>query len=137
MTFKELLDQYTWEEIAPVLHLCYPGETLEGYKEALDELRSLTPKPSQMAIGLEWILDEDGDYVNVYGIEDETRYGLDFVYWTEWLSLSILKETLAAFSPREILVHCLYEMTFYGFSNEKIMEEREKLFAIVKEIKEK
>lgn len=134
MTFKELLDQYTWEEIKPVFQILYPEEKLEGYREVVDEIRSLTPEPSQMAIGLEWVLDEDGDYVDVYGMEDGTRYGLDFTSWTQWLSMPILKEN-AAFSPREILVHCLYEMTFYGFSNEKIMKERDKLFAVVKEIR--
>jgi len=36
--------------------------------------------------------------------------------------MDISEESLADFSEKEIIVHCLYEMTFVGFSEEEIQK---------------
>ena len=40
--------------------------------------------------------------------------------WGEWMGLDISPETLENFSYAEIVAHCLYEMTWFGGSEEEV-----------------
>jgi len=44
-------------------------------------------------------------------IEDIT-YAIEFVPWAEWLGMEIKKETLESLTPSQIIVHCIWEMTW-------------------------
>lgn len=61
-------------------------------------------------------------------------YALDFTPWEEWLGMDIDKESLQAFPETEIISHCLYEMTFYGFTQKKIQKEWKKIEKSVEEL---
>ena len=60
--------------------------------------------------------------------EEETySLGIEFTPWRQWLGMHVNKQSLIAFSELEIIVHCLYEMTFVGFSEEAIQERMSKI----------
>ena len=64
----------------------------------------------------------------------ETTWGIEFTPWDEWLGMSIDSETLNTFSKEEIVMHCLWEMTFCGYEQEEIQEKITDLKERVKEI---
>ena len=60
---------------------------------------------------------------------DVTPYALEFTDWSEWLGMNISDLTLSSYSEREIIAHCLYEMTFFGYSNDEIFNKSQELFS--------
>ena len=48
----------------------------------------------------------------------------------------VCQETLEGFPMSQIAANCLYDMTFYGFTEEKIGKEKQKLEDSIKESKE-
>jgi hypothetical protein len=54
--------------------------------------------------------------------KDKINYSLVFNKWNDWISMFITKETLNSFTPEELVAACLYEMTYYGFSEEAIQK---------------
>lgn len=73
--------------------------------------------------------DEDEEYIDVSGLynnpkNEEEKYsqGIEFIPWRMWLGMDISNESLQSFSAQEIIIHCLYEMTFVGFTEEDIQK---------------
>jgi hypothetical protein len=62
--------------------------------------------------------------------EDEI-YSLDFIDWTELINMKVKKPN--KLSKEECLAHILWEITFWGFSNQQVSEERSKLKEAIKE----
>ena len=67
---------------------------------------------------------------------DPERYGLDLSRWEEWLAISVPQSLLDKLAAADIVAHCVWDMTFYGFTQERIAETRAKLDRRVKEIDE-
>jgi hypothetical protein len=57
----------------------------------------------------------------------EVAYGLGFVLWATWLGMAIDSDTLARCSREEIVAHCLWEMTWYGYDEDKIRKTEDRL----------
>ena len=152
MKFKELLDKYPWDEIVPVLIQLYPDQekSLPGYQQVFETLRTLAPVETNMRIFIENVWDEFSDeyYASVSGKDgtlwkDETpevvmddersnqevSYGIESTDWAEWLGMMIDVETLANYADVEIIGHCLWEMTFFGYSQEAIKQRLAELGA--------
>jgi hypothetical protein len=129
MKFHELLSQFTDEQVLKQLFIFYPDQekNVKGYKLCLKELRKLNPAISDDEIWLERLKDEDGEiFVDVFGKTYEgldEHFGIDFQLREKWLGDFIAEETLKKFELIEILAHCLYEMTFWGFTNAKIKKQ--------------
>ena len=49
----------------------------------------------------------------------------------------ITQETLDNFSKEEIVAGCLFEMTLYGFTENKVRDMHNKLFEAIDEVKNK
>ena len=64
-------------------------------------------------------------YADVSGIrpEDDQELAIEFEPWETWLGMEIEKPTHERLTSAEIVVHCLWEMTFQGFDQEKIRGE--------------
>jgi hypothetical protein len=82
--------------------------------------------------------DDGTEWLNVTGVNVNTRqhYGIEFCKWSDWVSMFITQETLDAFSKEDIVAACLYEMTFFGFTEKNVMDEKDKLEKSVEEAKE-
>lgn len=73
---------------------------------------------------------DDSEYAN-----SEVEYALDFQPWEEWLGMEVDSATYQKYAYPEILAHCLWEMTFMGFDQHAIREEKQELERQVAELK--
>ncbi|MBC8526518.1 MAG: hypothetical protein H8D22_06605 [Candidatus Cloacimonetes bacterium] len=156
MKFKELIDKYNWDEVHSAFLQLYPDQekNIEGYKQVFSELQAIKPVETKMRIAIEDAFDESDKecYTHVSGKDgtlnkesnpehfkddklgnQEVSYGIEFTDWAKWLAMEIDHESLARYSELDIIGHCLWEMTFYGFTQEKI---RKQLAQLEKEAEE-
>jgi hypothetical protein len=141
MKLAEFFSRYTWPEVEPVFLRLYPKEKRRRKKarEAFEYIRSLKPADANMRIHIEFQDDEEGGYYNVSGKDGSLRengeeecFGLFLVDWDEWLRMEIGADTLEKYSMSDILCHVLWEMTWCGYSMEKVEKFRKRLDRISK-----
>ena len=117
MTLKELIAQVSFDELLPYLmqreseHL----DNLCNYREAYDLLRLMEPNPDYTGeIQVEWehgALDENEKWIGVSNMHDAD--------WDEDLAKEIVVADDVHLGLEELAMHCLWEITFYGFSPEQ------------------
>ena len=129
MTLKELLKTTPWQDIAITLVTAYPNQRklLKGYQIVFETLKLMAPKDSDLTLHV--VYDdsdsEDGGH-DVYGIKadkPDERWGLLFVSWAEWLGMELAPATISTCTSGQIAALCLFEMTFFGFT-EDLREEK-------------
>jgi hypothetical protein len=136
MTFKELLDSLTDDTITASLHKLYysdrPDYNFTSYLTALKAIRALAPTESNLTIVVKAVTADSnpGDFVEEF-VDVDCRddngkvWALDFVPWNKWLGSEVDAISLVGFGKAEIAAHCLWEMTFYGYTEEKIRKVEE------------
>lgn len=68
---------------------------------------------------------DDNRYYSVSGWYDDgtdVHYCIEYNLWDTWLGYYIHDDTLNNFTKEEIIVHCMWEMTFISFDQKKITE---------------
>lgn len=143
MKFKELICKHNWNQVHSTLMQLYPDQekNIEEYRQVFKELDNIKPVETKMRIVIEDVYDEydKNYYTHVSGKDgslnkesdpehfkddeignQEVSYAIEFTDWAEWLSMDIDHESLSKYSELEIIGHCLWEMTFYGFTQEDI-----------------
>jgi len=135
MTFKQLVKTNCWESISSIFLKIYPqaSENIEGYKMVFEKLIVIEAERIDISIVVTKVKDQEEEYFDVSGLHnnpknEEEKYsqGIEFVPWRKWLGMDISRESLIDFSPQEIIVHCLYEMTFVSFKEEDIHKKLKK-----------
>ena len=118
MTFKELVDAYTFDDIAPSLSKIVQGHedgNFPAFKTAYDNLRRK-----------EAISHPDKIIVSLEGYEDEERYvgvrGMHRASWSECLGMEIVLEDVEL-TNHEIAAHCLWELTFFGSKEDSFFKK--------------
>ena len=150
MKFAELVYKYKWDEVCPALIYLYPNDqkNIAVFKMVFEQLQKLTHAESNMRIILEKVFDEfeNGWYTCVSGKNgtlkkeenpeifkddkignQEVSYGIEFVDWEEWLGMDIDPGSISNYSETDIIAHCLWEMTFYGYTKEAIKKQSAQL----------
>jgi len=136
MKLSELITRYTWQEVEPVYLELYPKEKRKRKRarEAFEYIQSLRSVGYEMRIHLEYQDDEAGGYHDVSGRDGSLRengqeecFGLFLMEWDEWLGMEIEAETLEKYSELDILCHCFWEMTWCGYTMEKVKKFRKRL----------
>lgn len=163
MKLAEVIEKASWAETKACLLWNYSDveKSMAGSEKVFHELRKLQPTSTSMRIfirktfreGLDeeaftevvgkngtlnkesedfkyFNKSEDSDYAN-----SEVEYALDFHPWEEWLGMEIDTGTHQKYTYPEILAHCLWEMTFMGFDQDAIREEKQGLERRVDELK--
>ena len=138
MKFIDLIQSYNWLSVDLILLRLYPGQEtrVDAYRNVFEFLKLLEPEESYLSIVL---TENNGDpddkskeisCVDISGRKKEKKpdaitdsYAIEFMEWKKWLGMDLAPETTKLFTDLEIIVHCLYEMTFFGF-NEKEIEEQ-------------
>ncbi len=117
MIFKELLDKYQFEEIVPEIRTVCAHNDISGFKMAFDCLRALTPKLSEGSVDITIAGDESDPYVRVMGLSED--------HWENGLSKPIKLNRLIDINLPEkmLLAHCLWEITYYGFTQRAVKEK--------------
>ncbi|MCB9136519.1 MAG: hypothetical protein H6636_13925 [Anaerolineales bacterium] len=138
MKLLDLLQKHPWEEIQSALVRLYPDHEseLEGYQKVYKKLQTLTATRSDQLLHLELVYSKHtGEYQleikHLSPTPAPTDTGpllsLEFTPWAKWLGMELTPKTLEKFSEYDILAHCLYEMTFFGFTQEAIQTTTKEL----------
>ena len=160
MKLLEILKILNFETLKIKLEDLYPEtpDNLNEYENVFNTLLTLEPQNSNLQIKIETVeeqedspfensiidrcnaINKDGYiiYFQVCGIEISSNelFSLSFVEWSEIINSEIFPKTIEEFSKEEIVCHCLYEMTFYGFTMEEIRKVKNIIVDRVSEVEE-
>lgn len=162
MLLSHLISAADWSDVERSLLKHYPDaeESREGYLETFLHLRHLHPVATTMRICLRTTFRpslDDEPFLEVVGrngtlnrdLEDfsylgkaedstsalsEAEFAIELEPWSEWLGMEIDPDTLAKYSESEIVAHCLWEMTCFGFDEAAIYAQRDELHERADEI---
>lgn len=141
MILKQIFANCNWLSVWKRLVILYPDqkESEEIYRVVFQQLQLLNPSQTDLILVLEEKANElnPTPYIDVSGkrINETMGYALEFSPWENWLGMELDKITLREFSDYDIVAHCLYEMTFIGYSQDEIKQQLEELNSTVDEIK--
>lgn len=133
MTVGELFKELRWEAVEKAIVTLYPDEkpVLPAYKEVFAQVREreLSSDESGMTVHIKFVPESDFSEAH-YSVDgkipgDDDTYALDFSTFSQWAAYLLSEETLTSLPPEEIAAHVLYEMTFYGFSDDVIQQKKE------------
>lgn len=120
MTLKELLTQVGFDELLPYLEKHEPEhlDNLYDFHEAYDILRNMKPANNfEGKIFVEW---------HGGGWEDEEKWiGVSPMHdctWEEDLAKEIVVADDIHLTDEELAMHCLWEITYWGFSPQEQLE---------------
>lgn len=110
MTLSELLHSVSFDDLTPTLKEVYGVETdIYAYREAFDELNLLRPIGRDDG-NIKVYRDEEEHYIGVSGCND---------IWENLLDLNIHVEEGIQLDDNALAAYILWELTFYGFSQEE------------------
>ena len=110
MTLYELLRKVSFDELIPTLEGVYDVKDIYSYREAFDELM-LNEAAGQTDGVIELSRDEDDEnWIHVTGCHN---------CWSEVLASRIQIEDGLSFSDAELAARILWEMTYWGFSEDE------------------
>ena len=117
MTLKELIAQVSFDELLPALKTMTRGNenSLYAFREAYDRLRLMEPASDiegEVHVGWHGGMVGEDKWIGVSGLSGD--------YWCKNLSKEIIVEEGIQLTSNELAAHCLWEITFYGFSEDEI-----------------
>lgn len=130
--FSEMLQEVDFDKAFSHIIEWYPDQSggYDLYKKVYDKIQNMTPnfpKLGDMMISIYRENWEGKYYPSVHGKRNNQDYGLEFLPWKNWISMSFTEDTLNIFTPEEIVGACLWEMTYNGFDEETIENKLEEL----------
>ncbi len=136
--FKDIIGACVFKNVKEALLRLYPNQkkNIKGYKYVFQTLRLMRPRYSKegMVIDISKVGRGRKAYFSVSGVyaqkSRQQSYAIEFTPWSEWLGLEVGNQVLKKIPKNEIIAHCLWEMTFMGFTQDKI---RKKLNALKKQ----
>ena len=113
MTVKELIMEVGFDDLLPYLKEIIVGhfDNIYAFREAYDILRDMQPNPE--FVGKVWIEQEE-DWISIQS--------LDADFWENELAKELVLPKNTTLSKEKIAAHCIYDITFYGFSPAEIIE---------------
>lgn len=132
-----LLELITTTPVSEILAACAHLDEDNGpepYGRVLEQLAKIAPVPSDFTILIEPWEDRDSPIQNISGLTEGTKYAIELTSWAEWLSSEVRIVNLDI-TPAQMIAQCLYEMTFFGFVQDKIQEKKDDLIAQIEEIR--
>ena len=139
MRFREIIKSYDWSSVETTLLRLYPDQkdTIDGHRSVFDCLQIIqSEKDDTLIVLTECPTDTDdktepkSTYVAVSGREQVPNSAgitescaLEFTRWEKWLGMNLAPETTKNFNDLEIIAHCLFEMTFYGYNQNEIQKQ--------------
>jgi len=77
-------------------------------------------------------------YIHIYAIKDDSndRWGLELEDWCNLVDMNIDEKVFERYSKEKVLAELLWEITFFGYSNEEI-QKRAKLMLLDVDVVEK
>lgn len=142
--FRNIVRACSFKNVKESLLRLYPEQknNINGYKDVFETLCLMRPRYNKegMVIDIKRICRGKNAYFAVSGIciEKDTQqsYALEYTSWSNWLGYEVAKSVLKKMPKDEIVAHCLWEMTFAGFTQEKIWRKISALKKQTRDIKE-
>jgi hypothetical protein len=145
MTLRELLYRKSYKNIFNVIYKTFLKDRTQDkvvefsikFQQAFKELKSIEQQnKTKNLVVLNEVENEEEQIIDVcfYDDNEDEHYGLDFMDWGEIIDCQVVAPK--AFNQTTIVAHILWEITFWGFSREKITEGRKGLNKAVKEVEE-
>ncbi len=145
MIFKDLIikNKHKKDSIIGTLMFLYPDQqkNINEYSGLFDELIKMEVKENKdnMVISIREVQDEDSreSWEEVYGYKETEKnqsYALDLNLFGDWLGFKIDEDVLLNYSDVDFIAFCLYEMTFFGFTDIKIEEQIQELLSRIEEV---
>jgi len=144
MLFKDILKECVFKNVKDALLRLYPDQkkVINGYKYVFQTLRLMRDRYNKegMVINIRKVGRGKNSYFCVSGacILNGIRqsYALEYTPWSKWLGYEVDKKVLIKMPKEEIVAHCLWEMTFMGFTQNKIRSRLSVLRRLIKDIEE-
>ena len=139
--FRDIVKTCSFKSVKESLLSLYPEQkkNINGYKDVFETLRLMRPRYNNegMLIDIRRVGKGKNAYFAVSGIclkEDvQQLYALEYTPWSKWLGYEVDQATLKKMPGEDIVAHCLWEMTFVGFTQKEI---RIKLALLRKQVKD-
>lgn len=139
MTFEEILKKIKFEDVWVEFISYYSdmSQTKEKYKTVFESLLTNTPEKNveEMVIHIDDVdyeinkSDDSNTEYRVHGKNNSNEWtgywDISSSNWAEWLGFYLNNTVLENFSKEQIGALCLYEMTWFGFSEEVILSRFE------------
>jgi hypothetical protein len=155
MIFSDLIQRNVWENIAKRFVEIFPEQekNLDGYEYVFFLTPTLKKEETNgMCLCIRHgsdgdICKEDGcEWEDIYGVDgslqrdhednlilDEngntriTTWALELNPWGYWANLDIDEESLRNYGDIDFICYALYEMTFFGFDQQDVIDQRNEL----------
>lgn len=142
--FKDIVRACVFRNVKESLLRLYPDQkkAINGYKHVFQTLRLMRPRYNKegMVIDIRRAGRGKNAYFSVSGVcakkGEQQSYALEFIPWSEWLGCEVDKNVLKKMPKEEIIAHCLWEMTFIGFTQNKIRRKLNSLKKRAKDVKD-
>lgn len=143
-TVGELFHSLNRDEVIATIDRIYPNPKVDypSYEAAWDIiLRKESATQTTMVCELytaQSCDDPPETYIGVHGREpgEDVAYAIEFVPWAEWLSMEIrVLPECGEVPPVEVLAHIFWEMTWVGYDDQSIADEKEAIEDKVEEVK--
>ncbi|MEW6740084.1 MAG: DUF6557 family protein [Nitrospirota bacterium] len=140
---KDIVQACAFRNVKAALLALYPDQkhNIIGYKNVFETLKQMRPRYNKegMVIDIKRVGRGKNEYFDVSGIclekDVKQSYALEYTSWSKWLGYEVSPKVLKRMLKEEIIAHCLWEMTFMGFTQNKIRRELNKLKKRVEDIK--
>lgn len=163
MILQNLIKTFEWKQIKDKMIELYPDQesNIDGYKKVFEQLNTCIPSENKenMIIFVEYIEKSkfnDEPYYAVFGKngkmksedtsipeewkeqykdnDEEITWALGLSSFNEWAGYDIKDSCFDNYTGKDIICHCLFEMTFFGFDNKSIQETKDDLDKRVEEV---
>ncbi|GGH60264.1 hypothetical protein GCM10008014_34630 [Paenibacillus silvae] len=140
IVFKEILNKVSFEAVWNVMMEYYSDmyKSKNKYQTVYESLFSQSPARNveEMIIYID-VVDSNDSFneknieYRVHGknssLEWKGYWDLSASNWEDWLGFYVDQQVLESFSDEHIVALCLYEMTWFGFSEEQIKNSTDNL----------
>ena len=116
MTYKELLDSVSFDEIVPFIERYHGWNALAWYKVHYDYLRHLTPEQGEITTATV----SNGEPDESWPEPHLDSFPLEGDLWEHSLAKELIIEPDVKASLAEIAMCCLWHTSFYGFTEEDV-----------------
>jgi len=142
--FKDKVKACNFRNVKEALLRLYPDQkkNIKGYRYVFQTLRLMKPRYNKegLIIDIRKVGRGRNAYFSVSGVCREKgikqSFGIEYMPWSKWLGCEVNKQILKKMTKDEIVAHCLWEMTFMGFTQNKIRRELNVLKRQVRDIKD-
>ena len=127
-TFKELLDQCSWEDLEDFLYE-FPDVgmdegrwKMEGFRRMYDELRRMAPQASEEKIQLRKPREKGCDYPALFTKPAANSGYLSAYSWAEYLGQEVVPPKGMELPPAAIVAACMCAMSELGYTEQECRE---------------